>query len=181
MIPLQIVEGNDFYLMVPVRKIVFVKDSRGKEVKVKDRIPLEDCLNLTVHAIDHDTGKCISLPFTISEDDDSMLITKVKSNAVHQGWYGLEVKGTYDGRKIRSYEQKVFKIVENNGKSFVSGMMYEGEQSYQIDTMWMLYACPGYAHLYIDLDTMNLIQVGVVDEGRMYLDENGKLCMHVTN
>ena len=176
---LKIVRGNDFYLMVPVRRIIFTTDEYGDEVKLGERMHLGESSTLNVCLISGDEERGVSLPYVVSEDDDSKLIVKVFGGKLQEGWYGLEVSGTYEGRRFRSFERKVFEVVENNGKSFASGSMYAGETSYQTDTMWMLYACPNYAHLYIDLKTMKLVQRGVVENGELYLDDNGKLCMRV--
>ena len=176
---LRIVRGNDFYLMVPVRRVVFTKDEHNEEVKLAERMYLKECSVLSVRMIGCDQENGIDLPFTVSEDDDSKLVVKIFGTKLHEGWYGLEVTGTYQGRRFRSYERKVFKVVENNSKGFATGSMYAGESSYQIDTMWVLYACPNYAHLYIDMKSMKLMQKGVVENGELYLDDNGKLCMRV--
>lgn len=179
---LRIVRDNDFYLMAPVRRIVFEKNEYGDEVKVGVRMHLDECSVLSVRLIyGDDEQQGISLPYVISKDDESKLIVKVLGGKLQEGWYGLEVKGIYAGRHFRSYERKTFKIVENNGKSYVSGNTYAGEASYQIDTMWVLYSCPDYAHLYIDTSTMNLMQKGTVENGELYLDDAGKLCMRVNN
>ena len=175
---LRIVRGNDFYLVAPIRRIVFTTDEYGNDVPLQERMYLNECSVLEVHLIGEDERKQ-PLPFTVSQDDESQLVVKVLGGNLVCGWYGLEVVGTFQGRRFRSYERKVFKAVENNGKSFASGSMYAGESSYQIDTMWMLYACPQYAHLHLDLTNMTLVQEGTVENGEMFLDENGKLCMRV--
>lgn len=177
---LRIVGGNDFYLMVPVRRIVFRSDEYGRRLPVGERMDLPECSVLGVNLIDECERKT-KLPFTIKEGDDSELIVKFKGCRLDYGWYGIEVVGTYDGRRFRSYERNVFKIVENNGKSFVCGEQYAGEASYQIDTMWTLYAQESYPFFELDPVSMKLYQHGVVENGEMYLDEDGKLCMMVSD
>lgn len=177
---LRVVRGNDFYLMIPLRRIFFTTDEYSQEVKLKERMYLNECSLLSVNLIGDDQEP-MALQHVVSEDDESQLVVKVLGGKLTCGWYGIEVEGTYQGRRFRSYERKVFKIVENNGKGYASGSMYAGEDSYQIDTMWVLYACPSYAHLYLNLEDMTLRQVGTVENGTLYLDDNGRLCMHVVD
>ena len=175
---LKIPRGNDFYLMAPVRKIVFSEDGSGRKLKTGVRINMVDFTSLSVRLHESDDVCGMPLHFTISEDDESKLIIKVPGKMLREGWYGIDIIGVFEGRNVRSSENKTFKIVERNSNSSVSGMMYEGDKSYPIDTMWMLYACPRYPHLYIDLETMKLKQKGTVENGRMYM-RDGKLYMHV--
>ena len=175
---LRIVAGNDFYLKVPVRAIVFKNNEYGERVPHGERVDLDDCSMLGVNLID-ECENILPLSFTVTEGDNSQLIVKVKGRRLLCGWYGLEVIYTLDGRNHRSYERKVFKIVEHNAQSYVQGSMYAGEMSYQVDTMWMLYAQESYPLFALDTDTMELVQYGTVENGRMYLDEHGKLCMEV--
>ena len=79
---LKIVRGNDFYLMAPIRKIIFSKDEHGKEVKSGIRINMNDFSKLSVrlHEIDNTCG--MPVRFTISEDDDSMLIIKIPGSEI---------------------------------------------------------------------------------------------------
>lgn len=177
---LKIVRGNDFYLMVPVRRIVFANDEYGDKVRLEERVELNDCSVLAVCLIDENEHR-LPLSFTVTDGDDSELTVKVRGREILCGWYGLEVKGMLGGRHWRSYERKVFKIVENNGKSYVDGDMYAGERSYQVDTMWMLYAAPSYPHLFLDPEKMTLNMVGTIENGETYLDENGKLCLRVSD
>lgn len=175
---LKIVQGNDFYLTIPVRRILFGNDEYGDETIMHERMFLNECSVLSVCLIGDDTER-VQLKYTISEDDDSLIIAKVPGDKISCGWYGIEVKGTYMGRRFRSYEKRSFKIVENNAKGYATGKMCSGEGSYQVDTMWMLYACPSYAHLYINLEDMTLRQKGTVEGGKLYLNDNGRLCMSV--
>ncbi len=175
---LRIVRGNDFYLTVPIRRIFLTTDEYSNDVVLQERMYLNECSVLGVRLIGEDE-RGQSLPFVVSPDDESQLIVKVLGCNLECGWYGLEVTGTMGGRRFRSYERKVFKTVENNGRSFVSGSMFAGEASYQVETMWTLYSCPSYPHFRLDLTNMTLIQEGTVENGEMYLDENGKLCMRV--
>lgn len=176
---LRIVRGNDFHLEVPVRKIVFTTDESGDPVRVEQRIELSDCSVIQVSLVDANECK-IPLAFAVTEEDDSKLLVKVDAKYQHCGWCGLEVLGTLNGRRWRSYERKVFKIVENNGKSYVDGALYKGERSYQVDTMWVLYANTTYPNLHLDLDHMTLNQVGTVENGETYIDDSGHLCLRVT-
>ncbi len=175
---LRIVRGNDFYLMIPVRRIIFTTDEYSNDVPLQERMYLSECSVLEAHLIGEDE-RPTPLPFTVSQDDDSQLVVKVLGANLSVGWYGIEIVGTFQGRRFRSYERKVFKVVENNAKGYASGSMYAGESSYQIDTMWMLYACPHYPHFRLNVDDMTLVQEGTVENGEMYLDDNGKLCMRV--
>ena len=132
---LRLVRGNDSYLAVPVRNIVFVRDSEGRISKSELSVALSDCSVLDVNVV-CECGLSKAASYTIS---GSCLIVKVAADMdLPIGWYGLEVKYKLSGRQYRSYERDVFKIVENNGKSFVSGEQYSGEQSYQVDTMYTL-------------------------------------------
>ena len=202
---LRIVRGNDFYLRVPVERVVFkdVQDSQSippDRTKGYEGMPLSYCSILGVNLIGDDLDKPVRLQFTINENGapssatehsdteehiiehdppQSEVVVKVKGN-LECGWYGLEVVGTYDGRDFRSYERKVFKIVENNGKSNVgNGEWYDNEPSYQIDTMYTLYAQASYPLFALDTETMCLYQYGVVENGEMGLDEYGNLIMEV--
>lgn len=132
---LRLVRGNDSYLAVPVRNIVFVRDSEGRISKSELSVSLSDCSVLDVNVV-CECGLSKAASYTIS---GSSLIVKVAADMdLPIGWYGLEVKYKLSGRQYRSYERDMFKIVENNGKSFVSGEQYSGEQSYQVDTMYTL-------------------------------------------
>ena len=132
---LRLVRGNDSYLEVPIRNIVFVRDSEGRISKSELSVALSDCSVLDVNIV-CECGLSKAASYTIS---GSCLIVKVAADMdLPIGWYGLEVKYKLSGRQYRSYERDVFKIVENNGKSFVSGEQWAGEQSYQVDTMYTL-------------------------------------------
>jgi len=132
---LRLVRGNDIYLEVPVRNIVFVRDSEGRISKSELSVSLSDCSVLDVNIV-CECGLSKAASYTIS---GSSLIVKIAADMdLPIGWYGLEVKYKLSGRQYRSYECDVFKIVENNGKSFVSGEQYSDEQSYQVDTMFTL-------------------------------------------
>ena len=132
---LRLVRGNDSYLAVPVRNIVFVRDAEGRISKSELSVALSDCSALDVNIV-CECGLSKAASFTVS---DSSLIVKVAAEMdLPCGWYGLEVKYKLAGRQYRSFERDMFKIVENNGKGFVSGEQYAGEQSYQVDTMYTL-------------------------------------------
>lgn len=135
---LKIVRGNDFYLIVPIRQVAFVKDATGKEVRVEDTIDLNECSNLSVKLVPADCCKKHSLTYSIRPEDASSLRVEIHDKYLMYGWYGLEVTGIYDERNIRAYEKKVFKIVESNEESNVNGNTYRGETGYQIDFMWFL-------------------------------------------
>ncbi len=178
---LKIVRGNDFCLIVPIRRILFGPvNEYGERVPVSTRIDLNDCSILSVNIVNEFEEKQ-PIAFSVTHGDESSLIVKIKGDRICEGWYGVEVRFTYDGRRSRSYERRVFKIVENNGKSFVDGSMYAGEMSYQVDTMWTLYAHESYPFFELDTRTMELVQHGTVENGNMYIDENGKLCMSVAD
>ena len=135
---LKIVRGNDFYLNVPVREISYVKDATGKRVRVTDKIDLDDIMALMVTLVSSDGVFRKTIPFAVSRMDSSTLVVKVCSGILLEGWYGLEIIGINKGNKIRSYERKVFKIVGSNGQGEISPDVYEGEASYQIDTMYCI-------------------------------------------
>lgn len=130
---LRIVRGNDFTLKIPVSNIIFLRDENGYQTIGSAPVSLGACDNLKVNV----NGDCGDTTQTISKIDKSILYVKV-GGSLECGWYGLELTYSYEGVKYRSYERKVFKIVENNGRSYVNPDMYEGELSYQIDTMWSL-------------------------------------------
>lgn len=170
---LKIVRGNDFYLIIPVRKAVFITNEDGRNVLVEEDFELEDASDLCVNLID-DYDDPHPLEFTLT---GSEIIAKVYGCEVENMSYGLEVTGVYIGRCFRSYEKNVFRIVENNGRSFVCGKMFEGEMSYQVDTMTMLYAQPKYAHLSLNVNNMTLEMTGTVENGYLTVDENDKLIL----
>lgn len=130
---LRIVRGNDFYLVVPVKNIVFVRDQEGRISRSERNVPLSSCSVLNVNIV-CECGKEKATTFSV---DGSSLIVKVDSTTPC-GWYGIEVTYKLAGRQYRSFEYDVFKIVENNGKSFVSGEQYQAERSYNVDTMYTL-------------------------------------------
>ena len=130
---LRIVRGNDFYLVVPVKNIVFVRDQEGRVSRSELSVPLSECSVLNVNIV-CECGKEKATTFSV---DGSSLIVKVDSTTPC-GWYGIEVTYKLAGKQYRSFECDVFKIVENNGKSFVSGEQYQGERSYNVDTMYTL-------------------------------------------
>lgn len=177
---LRIVRGNDFPLVAPVRSIVYVRDEYGNVEKSAKDVPLDRCTVLRV-SISDVCDDFRAVPFVVHGSD---LVVNIPGS-LECGWYGIEVVYTLDGRNYRSYERKVFKIVENNGKSFVGGDRYieqsdGGEPSYQVETMWTLNAQGGYPMmLAIDPETMTLNQYGVFEDGEMYIDEDGELCMRI--
>jgi len=135
---LKIVRGNDFSLTIPVRSIVFDKEG-SKVIPTANAVPLDDCTLLKVNLVDELGAITPITSYSMPYDGtDGSLIVHISAD-LDCGWYGLEITYTLEGRRYRSYERKVFKIVENNGKSYVSGEQFEGEMSYQIDTMWTLY------------------------------------------
>lgn len=170
--PLAIVRGNDFSLTVPVRSIVFAPNDYGGISRGYLDVALDQCEILNVRTVCECEMKR-DVPFAVVGSD-----LKIKIAAEYPcGWYGIEVTFTIAGQRFRSYERKVFKIVENNGKSYVSGEQYEGELSYQVDIMWTLYALESTPALVLNIDTMNLEMYGTVASGEMFIDENGKLCL----
>lgn len=177
---LAIVRGNDFSLTVPVRSIVFAPTDFGVVARSAWPINLDECEILCVNAVCECDNR-IAVPFVVvssEEGSDNNSDLKIKISADFPcGWYGLEVMFTIAGQRFRSYERKVFRIVENNGKSYVSGDRYEGEQSYQVDIMWTLYALDSTPAMVLNTDNMTLEMHGTVVSGEMYIDENGKLCM----
>lgn len=130
---LAIVRGNDFILKVPVRNIIFYRESSGEMVKATHPVDLGNCEFLKVHLVD-DCEERTSVPFEIQGSDLKIKIC----GCTECGWYGIEVIYKLNSYNYRSYERRVFKIVPNNGRSFVSGEQYQGEHSYQVDTMWSL-------------------------------------------
>lgn len=120
-------------MVVPVKNIVFERDTEGRISKSELSVPLSSCSVLNVNIV-CECGNAKATTFTVN---GSNLLVKVTGD-IPCGWYGLEVTYKLAGRQYRSFERDVFKIVENNGKSFVSGEQYAGEQSYQVDTMWTL-------------------------------------------
>lgn len=129
---LRIVRGNDFFLEVPVRNIVFIRNEEtGEIIKSSYPVNLDGCEILKVHIVNDGEWKK-PVPFTVNGGN-----LKIKvDGCIECGWYGIEVLYKLSGYKYRSYERKVFKIVENNGKNYVNGEQYEGEHSYQVDIMW---------------------------------------------
>ena len=134
---LRIVRGNDFSLIVPVRRIVFDKDGCCcKDSAHQEPLNLSDCSCITAFLIDEDHHR-LPVCHQIQESDDSHLVLKVE-NCLLCGWYGIEIRGVYNGLDIRSYERKVFKIVETNSKSCVCGCMCAGEMVYEVAPMCVL-------------------------------------------
>ncbi len=169
---IRIVRGNDFYLMIPIRKIVFSYDKNGKEIKTGQRVNLCNCKNLSVRLFWCSEECSKPTTFYISEHDESQLIVKVCGKIIPLGWYGIEVTGIYDGSRIRSFERKVFKIVDNNGDSNVSTSIYNGEVSYPVDVMWTLHNAPSES----EIKKQDVKSIGV--NGNMYTpDKNGHVVL----
>ena len=135
---LKIVRGNDFYLKVPVRELSYVISASGERVRVEDKINLNDIIALKVTLVSSDGIFRKAVPFAVSHEDKSCLVIKICSNTFFEGWYGIELIGINNGNRIRSYEKKVFKLVDRNGQGEISGSVYHGEASYHIDTMYYL-------------------------------------------
>lgn len=172
---LKIVRGNDFYLRIPVYRAS--PELSGSGVYTAQNMALDECSNLSVSLL-CGCGKTVSLSFSLCEGESGVIVTRVPGN-LQCGWYGIEICGVLCGHRFRSYERKVFKIVENNGSSYVSASTYGGERSYQVDMMWVLYSCPSYPHVYLNLSDMTLRQRGTVENGRMYIDDSGNLCLKI--
>ncbi len=171
---LKIVRGNDFYLRIPVNRILYSSSEQKDAVPTALSMPLDECTNLRVCLL-CECGRSVEIVYELPDSAPGEIVAKVPG-MLKCGWYGMEISGELLGRQFRSYERKVFKIVENNGSSYVSPSVYNGESSYLIDIMWVLYACPNYPLFYIDLSDMTLRQRGTVENGEMYMDADGNLC-----
>lgn len=132
---LRIVRGNDFIINMPVKNIVFLRDELGYTTKGVLPTDFANCKNIEVNLADG-CGWYKPVEFVVKDD---MLQIKIDGN-IECGWYGVELRYVYDDVKYRSYERKVFKIVESNGGSYATPDVYEGELGYHIDAVWSL-AC----------------------------------------
>lgn len=132
---LRIVRGNDFIINMPVKNIVFLRDELGYTTKGVLPTDFANCKDIEVNLADG-CGWYKPVEFVVKDD---LLQIKIDGN-IECGWYGVELRYVYEDVKYRSYERKVFKIVESNGGSYATPDVYEGELGYHIDAMWSL-AC----------------------------------------
>lgn len=132
---LRIVRGNDFIINMPVKNIVFLRDELGYTTKGVLPTDFANCKDIEVNLADG-CGWCKPVEYVVKDD---LLQIKIDGN-IECGWYGVELRYVYEDVKYRSYERKVFKIVESNGGSYATPDVYEGELGYHIDAMWSL-AC----------------------------------------
>ena len=171
---MKIVRGNDFFLRVPVRMRYIHSAPTGREILERD-FPLGDASTLKVYVVNSD-GCLIPMPFTIDPQAGHVLLIHVK-HCLCPGRYGIEIHCTYDGRELRCYEKRRFRLVEDDGKSYLSPAIFEGGQEYILKACSMLWAAPSYPCLELQLNGMRLVMTGTVDNGEMMLDENGKLVL----
>lgn len=132
---LRIVRGNDFIINMPVKNIVFLRDELGYTTKGVLPTDFANCKDIEVNLADG-CGWYKPVEFVVKDD---LLQIKIDGN-IECGWYGVELRYVYEDVKYRSYERKVFKIVESNGGSYATPDVYEGELGYHIDAVWSL-AC----------------------------------------
>lgn len=132
---LRIVRGNDFIINMPVKNIVFLRDELGYTTKGVLPTDFANCKDIEVNLADG-CGWYKPVEFVVKDD---LLQIKIDGN-IECGWYGVELRYVYEDVKYRSYERKVFKIVESNGGSYATPDVYEGEFGYHIDAVWSL-AC----------------------------------------
>lgn len=124
---LKIVRGNDFYIHVPVRKIVFVKDDSGNSEKVEEKVDLWEVQDLQVNLVPADCCAKRKVEHHISGTDTSELYFLAETRFLLHGWYGIEITGIYDDNAIRCYEKRVFKITESNEYCHIDCDIHQGE------------------------------------------------------
>lgn len=172
---LKIVRGNDFYLRVPVRMKYLEHGTRNSRVIKERDCPLGECSEVEVYVVDS-CGCKRCMPFTIEGKGINVLVVHVE-HCLCAGRYGIEIQAKYDGRQMRCYERRAFRLVEDDGKSYLTPAVFEGGQEYILTTMWMLWAAPSYPELHLELNGMRLVMTGTVDCGEMRLDEQGRLVL----
>ena len=126
----KIVRGNDFYLRIPVRKVV------GGE---KFAFPLAACEETHVRLCN--SYKRYELSYTIYDKDTtgSTLLAKVEGDQLPCGCYALEVRGKLFGCDWRSNEYEQICLVENNASADTEfDVSDEGEDSVEMDTVIVL-------------------------------------------
>lgn len=123
-----VVRGNDFLLLIPVRKIV------GGE---KVRFPLPAATDVEVCLVN--AYRRYSLAWSVDVEDDSVLRARVDGTQMPLGTYALEVKGRLFGLAWRSNEYEQLRIVDNNADGdAATGETDEGEDSVMMDTAIVL-------------------------------------------
>ena len=124
----KIVKGNDFRMLIPVRKRV-----NGEDVK----FPLPACTDIEVNLIN--AFRRFPLTFEIDVEDDSLLIAKVNGESLSLGKYALEVKGKILESAWRSNEYEQICLVDNNASGDTEfGETVEGESSVEMDTAYVI-------------------------------------------
>ncbi len=172
---LKIVRGNDFYLRVLLRMKYVSEDMYGHRVISEKDCPLDEATELRVFVVNSD-GCRIEVPYAIQGSSHHVLVLHVKHHLCC-GRYGIEVVCIIDGRQIRCYEKRCFRIVEDDGKSYLSLATFEGGQEYVLTMKMMLWAAPSYPELHLELNGMRLVMTGTVDNGEMRLDDQGRLVL----
>lgn len=119
----RIVKGNDFSMIIPVRKIV-----DGEQI----RFPLPACTDIEVNLVS--IYRKYSLLFSIGVKDDSEIEARVEGDEIPLGVYALEVKGKIFGNDWRSNEYEQIQIVDNNASGDADMSISEGEDSILMDT-----------------------------------------------
>jgi hypothetical protein len=119
----KIVRGNDFTMIVPVRKIV------GGEA---EKFPLPACEEVEVNLVNAFRRR--RMAHTIGVEDDSLLEVRVQSSEMALGAYALEVRGKLFGCSWRSNEYEQIMLVDNNAQGDTVFELQEGEDSVEMDT-----------------------------------------------
>lgn len=146
---LKIVRGNDFILKVEVKTWHMAGDTPQEE-----KPDLSRCSALQVNAVSTDCGCKRAMTYAMVQGVKNILLVKFGANDFDSDTtLGIEVTGHINGRQFRSYEKRILKIVENNGKSNVMPEVYEGECSYQTDLSAQMWTEPYYPVFYTDPDT----------------------------
>lgn len=171
---LKIPWGNDFYLRIPVVR----KYKNDAGVVVTQNFPVGEASQLALFAV-CGCGCKYALEAIVEDDSDNIVRAKVPGSRMMIGMYGIELCGLYQGRDIRSYLRKQFKLVPHTSANISMADTWNSAACYDVDEMVIPFAAPSYPLFDIDPDTMRLVQYGTVDNGVMELDENGHLIMVV--
>lgn len=117
----KIIKGNSFVLHIALQKIYVSKDTQmpkgydisrinGLSVSLVSMFGSETPLDINDHVTTTDNDIQVSFPSNMDE-----------------GIYGITIKGRYSNQDFCCTEEKLFRIVQNNGRSYIPLGVVEGE------------------------------------------------------
>lgn len=178
---MRIVSGNDFLLKIPFTKyqtrggvtakgIFHIEEASDVKVSLTylDLPPERVMLGVSnIHPLKSLERFRHKQELTITGKEEGTLYARVSSDLPICHRYDLEVTGIYDGKQFRTNERNVLEIVSSNDEANISPTIYEGEDSYNIDTQ--LVFMPDYPlEVVTEEEYLSLLDNGKIGEDILY-------------